>query len=342
MKHHLTCILKFAIVRSILFLAFVAVPSQATAQIDSTGPTTFYCSRTSIPVLKSVPPLHTDMNLQTLIGYVYWDSIMRSTINDSLVRRFTSIHTMDSLHQFVKFFYNIVDYDAALFTAYWNLGKDVNHAYWAEPGVILGLMRKQACPFWGYASPNNLMFNACYVLRIKVLHVSDDSDITQRRYTLHHLAEPLKCVTAQIIDTIKGKKILIGDCGLIARSYEQDGKSAQDVHPCIQFYYAPIWSKNTMECGVGDIIYGQNPYGADLFQSDSEYIVSLQVNYRDCDHHQIYFDICTMTSYEPLGGVYPIRGGKVLDAAEFFGVGTSPTLVDLEARLRTIAAGLAN
>lgn len=319
-----------------IFLAFaLLIPLLVRAQghPDSTGPTTSYCYRIAQPPITSVPPLHTDMDLETLLGYVYWDSLMRSAVPDSIISGFKAMQSIDSIKPFMRFLYSITNYDAALFDEYWMTGNKINPSYWGPPGAVLSAIRKKICGAIGYATPTDYLINTSYVLHIRVLSVASDSDTTFIPWRRVGRSMPIRCVQAQILDTVKGFHLLSELCGSpMAR--EKGSQPLSDSTPCIRFFYSPIWPRQVFDCNSFELNYGTNPYGDSAFAEDSEYIVFLQANYLDYDGTNAYFDVQPITTYDSVGGVYPIVGGMVQDAHNFFGLGTSVSVSNFEAGLR--------
>lgn len=99
-------------------VVFFSTESFAQRPVDSI-PTSMGCYRQAITPISDIPTLHSDMPLDCLLGYVYFDSLCRSVSTylqlDTMISQVTS---WDTMKVFMRFMYEMQQYDADLFEEY--------------------------------------------------------------------------------------------------------------------------------------------------------------------------------------------------------------------------------
>jgi hypothetical protein len=328
----------------LIVLAFL-IPVSVRAQSvfpDSSGPTSAGCYRLAVPPLTEAPPLHSDMNLSTLLGYLYLDSVMRSHITSAQWAAFDSIHSFDSLKYFLKYLYAITAYDPVLFEEYGNDAPFINPSYTGKPAAMVNYIEEKigrVLHAKGDTTQMMYLTSASYILHIKVKNIFRDWD------TLGHIVggkgTPQACVEASILDTIKGQHILTGDCSWLYRiGNGHNGSGINDSTPtgaCFHFEYDPASNKggggvSFVHASNDSVVFTGNSLGWDALHSDSEYIMFFNVLYEDYDGTNCYFIVRPIMDGE--GGIYPVMGGNVLDPKNHWRMGTSVNLDAFESGLK--------
>jgi len=326
-------------IRLIFTGAFLLIPLLAFGQRPTRLPSTTGCYRQAITPISAIPTLHTDMPLDCMLGYIYFDSLCRANFGldnwntiDSLVH---SIDSWDTLHVFMRFKYRMEEYDADLFREFIQAGAyDTN--YRQGPGgfenLLYQLMNQNNT--LGNHSKEIYLTEVPVILHIKVLDTSASYDSVDRLST-----STRRCVSAEIIDTIKGMHLRPGDCGLYHTGKQ---KSPLD-YGCINFDYSPMAAK---AMGMGDVIHspirdstGQilcdSCYGTSALIPGHEYIVFLADNFLDYNGTTSFYEYVPQNAFNSEGGIFPINGlGNVVSTDNYFGYGNSVPLATFESDLK--------
>ncbi|MEO6940740.1 MAG: hypothetical protein ABI444_11500 [Candidatus Kapaibacterium sp.] len=315
-----------------VLLLLVLVPAFAHAQrsrsIDKA--TTNGCYRQPVTPISVAPTLRTDMSLNTLIGYIYLDSLMKSLTSQSqLDSLFSRLRHYDTLKYVNKYIFAMSDYDATLFEEYGLAGYDVNPLYRGVPGAIIETLKQKAHDVIPDSLLLRYLVNTSVILHIKVNGVVNDADNLGN--TPDHPI-PMQCVNAEVIDTIKGKHLMTGSCSSPQTSH---GVLVQSSHPCILFSYSPVWGKNTSDfvrVGESDDMSGSND---STIAVGREYIVFLHAMFIDYDGTHSFYNYWPSNGLKLQGGVFPIlSNGNIVDTENLAGLGTAPTLIAFKKKLR--------
>lgn len=290
------------------------------------------CSIEHTQSLTNVPPYQWSMPLQVFQSYYAIDSICKMS---NIPLRFEEVRelmktTLQSIEydSLFKYLYVVLDYNPLIFYQYINTGNYFNMDYkiplqWIYKSlttIVNDLNCNQKDAFLALSSG---------IFRIRITNIVTDSTKYARCATCY---EPIKCITADVIDVIKGgalPKITIDDNGEIIKyitfSYSQNWemstrmKYSQDVirhHVIIQLDSA------------GNIIDGTQ--SDDTYRSKTELsigdecIVSLSVymeEHNDSTGMTPYL-VFPQYGYQAEGGIYLVRNGIVYDKGNFFGMGT--------------------
>lgn len=210
------------------------------------------------------------------------------------------------------------EFSADLYSEYIHAGYDLATNYVTTPGVInSGIIRSGIETVLGSKHKLASLVNASLILRIHVEVVADDAD-RDAHIPIHPL--PLKCVTARIVDTIKGN--YIRQCEAVATVKA----------PCISFHFSPVWQKENYYAsdviGVGIDEKGIAHYPCDNCYRDTsiyagkDYVVFLQNVLYSYDGTYAYYSFIPLGKYSAEGGIFPILpNGNVWIPSDYFGYG---------------------
>ncbi|MFH1050660.1 MAG: hypothetical protein V1779_06990 [bacterium] len=304
-----------------------------------------YLYQVQYPIIRNIPPLSTNMPYDIMIGYIYFDSLMKYPDVrqvDSLI--FTWQTMNDTLSYALKYLYMLIDYNPIIFSQYaietrmnrkttnelmWKHSYDssfvlqefgrytenvreivislCNRVYkLTKNGIINQNYTKDA--FWAAVESD-------YILKIKVLNIDSALDINSsygdKRYN----------VTAEVLDTIKGKVFKSIDVQPTVNTVKGD-KVQNSINPLIHFQYTP---RNYNEYGykpkkdyldpIRDSAF-VNPDGSFKMELNQEAVIFLRHHNHKFDNEYDYFDL----SLEPYcsNNALPIIDGKVRDVNNFW------------------------
>lgn len=208
-------------------------PLGAMKAVDELFDSTNAMYQLQYPIIRSIPPLSTSMPYGVLISYIYLDSLLRMSTDkqlDSVIKSWRT--TNDTLKTIIKALYLICDYNPIIFTQYMDeqsrymsqqtgrIGKveylDTNYKpdttapiiyqgryssglYWAEMELLSKLFNVVNPE---YKQSFYSLIYSDYILRIKVIGI--DSFINKNAPSVNSKDYRYN-VTAQVLDTIKGK-----------------------------------------------------------------------------------------------------------------------------------------
>ncbi|MDP4197956.1 MAG: hypothetical protein Q8922_12555 [Bacteroidota bacterium] len=319
---------------TVAFLCPLVMHAQTPAWPDSSGPTNAGCYRIAVPPLSQAPPLHTDMNWMTLLGYVWIDSMMRHPFTSTDWTALDSMQSPDTLKQFLKYWYAMTDYDPLLFEEYGRDAKYLDTQYWGKPAGLIGYIAQKTSQIMGDSARVATLLASAYILHIRVRNVTRDFD------TFAHLdsqAMPVCCVEATIIDTIKGVHIATGLCSLIYPVVQQVDSLPST--GCLHFSYWPVWRKDGGDWlrwskeSDSTSAFPSGSMGWDVLTPGNDYIVFLRSIYLDYDGINSYFALWPMMG-DKVGGIYPIHSDTVSDPSNYWGMGSSVPVSTFETGIR--------
>ncbi len=326
MKTLLTSIVAFVLISA--FALSVGFAQRIVNPITNSG-----CFRQPITPLQTIPPLHSDMNFDCLLGYIFFDSLCRAPLSweqiDSLADK---IQSWDTLKILMRFKYRMSEYNSDLYNEYL-VGAGSLTTNYHSPGALDAILDQKMASVLGRKNKFRYLTNADLILHIRVTEVHSDND-TMASSPAKPL--PLQCVTATIIDTIKGKYI---------RQCQEQVYYTQATSPCISFDFSPYWEKENPR---GDVVDGSidsttgnvtipcnNCYGSNTVEANKDYIVFLRNIYLDYNGTSSFYTFWPSNGYNAEGGIFPIdSGGNVVISSNYFGYGTSIPLAQFESLLR--------
>jgi hypothetical protein len=334
-----------------LIVLGVAITATGFAQRPTSGSSTTGCYRQPVSPISTIPTLHTDMTPDCLLGYIYLDSLCRSFPNwDSSERFYQSLpnylNSYDTLRVFMRFYYRMQEYDADLLNEYELAAQYLDTSYKMMPGALEALLWKQMNKVLMPPQQKlNFLSTASLILHIRVLDTigSQDSNCVVPVWP-----QPRMCVSAQVIDTIKGLHFRPGDCGpYTPNSKKKNGATptGTGVVPCINIDYSTLAEKRAgpmsdilpdpMSDPVsGAIIPCSTCYGSNALLPGKDYIVFLSSNFLDYNGTTSFYEYCPYNGFNNEGGIFPIDSiGNVLIQDNYFGYGTSVPLSTFEANI---------
>lgn len=321
----------------ILFFTFLT-PFSSDAQRVVSGPVNSGCYRQAVQPIQSVPTLHSDMGLDCMLGYIYFDSLCRTPLERYQLDSLTNlISSWDTLKIFMRMKYRMSEYDPILYKEYLLSGPPVYHSYVTTPSVIDQLLSERMITNLGKTKLPYIT-TASAILHIHVTEVHSDSDTMA---TIPVAPLPMTCVRADILDVIKGINLPMCEQLTVpgASGYKQILTT-----PCIEFNFSPVWEKellrgdvvNTAVDSSGNVIPNcVNCYGLASVTTGKDYIVFLRAVPLDYDGTSFYFALWPLSSYSAEGGIFPIdENGNVESVSDFFGYGHSVPVADFLSSLR--------
>ena len=320
----------------ILFLTAGVSVAFAQRRID-TLPTTQGCYRQPIAPISAIPTLHSDMPLDCILGYIYFDSLCRGVhTRNQLDSLANIIVSWDTLKPFMRFQYRMSEYDADLYEEYCDASSALNPSYYLIPAVPRYVLKQRQDSILGFRNKLSYLTMASTILHIRVDTVTDsfDSLASYPKWPL-----PLKCVRATVLDTIKGIHIRQSD------DFSYGGSHILSTVSLINFAFSPYWQKLNPRgdnAGIGVDSLGNNYFACDscfgfnAVQSGKEYIVFLQDIFLDYDGTNSYYTYWPFATYSTEGGIFPIDGlGNVKIPSNFFGYGNSVPIATFESSIRS-------
>jgi len=315
----------------VLMLSIISTTGFAQRRIDSL-PTTMGCYRQPVTPISQVLTLHSDMPFDCLLGYIYFDTLCRGLGSyhqaDSLIGL---INSWDTMKVFMRYMYRMQEYNADLYKEYLYGAGDIATNYNVVPGAIEHKFWKQMNEKLGPKNKLNYLAITPVIVHIRVVDVSSSSDSLCSNPIW---PQPRKCVTAIVIDTIKGMHLRQGTpfLGYTSKVNNQD---PQTEYSWINIAYSPLSTKlnergdaislSTADSSVSAILLDcPDCYGNSVFLPDKEYIVFLENLFLDYNGTYSYYEYVPYNSYNHEGGVFPINPtGNVQVPSNYFGYGTS-------------------
>ena len=305
-----------------------------------TIPTTMGCYRQAIMPISAIPTLHSDMPIDCIFGYIYVDSLCRSLQSYHQADSFISlIDAWDTMRVFMRFLYDMQAYNADIYEEYMGYASDLDTNYHIAPRVLELKFAAKMDSILGHNNKLKYLTVAPIILHIRVADTGMSYD------SLAHVPfspQPRMCVSAWVLDTIKGTHLRVGDCG----QYRETKGKVPLGSGCINIAFCPYTHKSFGQ-GDGvilgiDTITGQIFYRCDscfgerAFVPGKEYIVFLEDLFLDYNGSNSFYEFIPYAGYSNNGGIFSLDGsGNVLDEDNFFGYGNSVPLSMFEANLKT-------
>ncbi len=291
------------------------------------------------PKLNAVPPLSTGMDYETLLSYIYLDSLMRNTNRDMLymnyLTRWTNTKTKnDTIVQAVKYLYKLVDYDPVRFAQYLvNLGEPYTINLRAVRGWVSELFYNIVGMYGTNSQSMDHLINSDYILKV---HVNSIDSLPQRTYPPNKGIYPNKYthrVNATVIDTLKGKvyKNRI-EQGMNAIEEHQE-KIQSDVSEIYFTYGTGPYDNNVTPFKIDPTL--KNSRGNLQLRAGQDLIVILEHDSYLWDNNYDYFDLSLLC-------VYPIIEGQVKDGTNVWSNSASLSYEDWKAYFFLIREMLLN
>ncbi|MFA5512865.1 MAG: hypothetical protein WC313_10480 [Candidatus Kapaibacterium sp.] len=278
----------------------------------------FYQFEVQYPKLQVIPPLSMGMDYETLLSYIYLDSLMRSTNRDLLYMNYldrwmNSGTKNDTIVQAVKYLYKLVDYDPVRFVQYdVNLGKP---PYSLNLKSMRGWIGELLSNIVGRFGPNSqaldYLIRADYILKV---HINSIDILPQRNYPPNKGLYPEKFthkVNATVIDTLKGK--------VFSNCYDEEMMPKQDKIQSISSEICFTYGTGPYENDVNQFKLDpslKNSSGNLELQPGQDLIVILNHDSYLWDYNYDYFDLSIITAY-------PIVNGQLKDISHIWSSSSS-------------------
>ena len=163
------------------------------------------------PKLQQIPPLSTGMDYETLLTYVFLDSLMRNTNPDMLYQLYLNRWNKDKVKNdtivnAIKYMYKLKDYDPIRFVQYM---QSTGNAYTANLNYLDGTCSRLLSKIF-FKTPNPIatsisdLKESDYILRVHVnsINVLPKIEYPNKQIQPDHY---IYQVNASVIDTLKGK-----------------------------------------------------------------------------------------------------------------------------------------
>jgi hypothetical protein len=185
-----------------------------------------------VPIIKTLPPLSSDMPLNVLRGYIHLDSLARFNTNGGLVQ-FPSawLAKPDLLKKTLASYYTVMDYDPLRYQQYDYETALKSELFRSELGGTTAFLPDALAEATSIQSERGALVAALfpdYVLRVKVLAVDSIS------VALPIGSRSIFNVTAQVLDTLKGRKFITCQ---EQNGGDQSQPMAMSALPCLYFQY---------------------------------------------------------------------------------------------------------
>ncbi len=297
------------------------------------GPSDFHGPvKLAIPLPVNYPPVRTDMPLDVLKGYIYFDSMMHINVHqwqiDSMVN---TMYDSDTLRTILKYAYEMIDYDPVAFFQYlYDSPRTGVYRKRAPRGVLLSILDRIAKVI---PDSGQLFASLTHVDAILQVAVFDTSSVPD--WTVSGSSERCNGVMSWVHDVIKGQN-LIGcvDTGQL-RTKHSKASPQSGVPSCIAFQYWDHWLSN-IQIPIGVTAERRNPW----FTPGNEYIVFLSFTALGADSANDYATLGPGLATSSVMGAYPIQSGIVYDPNDDFGFGTGLTVDAFKAKLRQKIASI--
>lgn len=284
------------------------------------------------PILRSLPPINTGMPYDVLRSYLYFDSISRFDIHQTVERASAQWNSSnDTLRNIATHLYRMADHDPIAFAQYQTeVGLKLRSKYVASIASINENARsaiKRVVPKNEDRYALYSLIYTDYILRIRVVTI--DSMLGKPRPSSMF---PYRFrVTAQVLDTLKGSTFApCESTGSASFKNDERRMLGATPQPCIQFQYSHGNYFHSKEIGSnGKWIYPeQDPEfmagdGVFMMKPGQEAIVFLRHYASLSDSTADYFDINLEpnASYNAL----PVINGEVRDLNRIWSPGQSLT-----------------
>jgi len=210
----------------------------------------------------------------------------------------------------------------------YQFGHPGGYRFKVSPPTFLRELVKQAAKVYPDSSISVGLCLVDVICQIKVTDTLPKVDTTAPFY------DKIVLVTAQVLDTIKGKEL--PSCSTDIYGTKRNFPSQNIINDnCFQFEYRLSWQGNMKSPGFHynpSTLYDTS--GKPWIQKDSEYIVFLTFINMGRDSLQSYAVLYPGMDKSSYIGLYPIRNGIVVDENNDFGFGSGLSVDDFKTKLR--------
>ncbi len=310
-----------------LLLMYLANPSTVFSQWRGDGTQRYEAGVPYVP-LSTLPELHTDMPLDCMVAYIAMDSIARTISDYEMIREFPARTSLDTLRLLARYYYALYDYDPLLIKRYINHTYDkINdsvHNYMTFPvnghtGVRSAVRGRAA-----FSDSHRMLLFPGFVVRARVIEVKDGIDSTYNDNKTAWVN-----VACQVLDTIKGMH-LPSNCALTGSNSGKNSPRIESaslpIQSCLIYGHPRWWTGKSIESNPFEL----STMDRTIVRPEVDDVVYLFLTMLFSTDQII---IVPDNSYEPTGGIFVVKDGKVQDKGDFWGLGTEPTEADFRANL---------
>ncbi len=240
------------------------------------------------------------------------------------------------------------DYNPSLYMQYTWYANLIDTLYKCNLGYAESQLfnRLSAIDISHLKKPQALVAKASGIFLISISNINRDSELIGF-FGDYNIKEPLNCITATMVQQIKGNHWPSCLDNNISFKHPQKHFIQSSSDRCLQFtcnLYTPLVMPIGDSPGIDTLhrriiadngTFAKN-YGDINWAAGNEYIVFLNIDPEYYDGVSDNFIINPQSNMDPQGGVYPVINGMVQDSTNFFGVGTSVPLSHFINGLNTI------
>jgi hypothetical protein len=308
------------------FLAFFS--STALGQVV---PTNIYHGALvySLPLLRTVPAVNSSQPTNISTDYLWLDDAFRLIKPGFTIDNYiNSLSDGDTLQYLASILYQVVD-DNPITYMRWQGASPWPYPYHEAPGEVRTCLQSRFSKLAVDTNRTPFLLDADIIADVTV------TDTAQFLWPSDAITPRSVVVTCSILDGIKGK--YVPGCGFIYKSRHQGGLQTlsapfapvmadtvpSTVGACFQFEYRPNWARGIASdaIGFGPELTDSN---GDWIKIDSEYVIFLNFTGLTADNSNGYYALMPNWGwFGSMDGLYPVRGGKVYDPNDDFGIGAS-------------------
>jgi hypothetical protein len=267
----------------------------------------------TLPRLTNYPPVTPSMPYDVMIGYIGLDSICRIVINTETCTNFIDhLGFNDTLQYFMKYLYDVTDYDPFRFYEYMKYTPD-NYALpdAIEREIFIKIKETSHQPIL------DLLLSEAYI--IAHIFVNNIDSLGDPGSGICHTINIVNCT---ILDNIKGQNIPNCNPTIFKKKKDEKITSGQ----CINFEYCCEWPKNH----TSEYLCDNGPW----ITSNNEYIVFLRPFLVCNDELNVFMTLLPSGADSYTFGMFPIVNGQVQDPMNELGFGTSVQVDSFKSFLR--------
>ncbi len=274
--------------------------------------------------LDYVPPITLSMPYDVILGYLALDTLRRYANPDDIKAFFKRQSYNDTMRYIMKHYYKMVDFDPIKYklTLYY---PEMRYIFPVDIDIMVLDNIERVSP---YPLLDGMLFRSHIISHILVTDTIRRIDTSSQFYPTSII------VTAQVIDTIKGKVIPHCNDYINYGTDDKNNKNKSLSHlsdNCIQFQYRLEWERGSEYSGLNMLDSLGNPW----IKKDQEYIVFLEVGIHCSDSINSYLDLTPFVKWSLTCTMYPIINGLVYDPGNEFGFGTNLSINEFKSLLRS-------
>lgn len=312
-----------------LMLLFLISIAPCVAQFSSYNSDQRIQSEVYVGGLSNIPPLHTDMSLDCLVGYIIMDSLSKSANIETVVNRPLTT-SVDSLRVATRYMYSVADYSPQLLRKYITSTRDSipGGRYMSFPAnSYYGIQHAVQKRLNEFGKDYGMLLISHYVLKVRI-------DSVIRGYDTTYPMEPIHWtnVSCSVLNKLKGI-YLPNNCRGDANRGDSEYIGAAIGENCLNFGYPTYW-----QTAIGFPDDRQIKSGStikDVHSGEFYYVFLVHLSlWRNSDY------LVPVHQFEPTGGLFKISGDRIEDPSNFWGLGTNPSEQEFLSRLNELISNI--